>query len=166
MHKVNAEETAKLSWIWLAFLVLVLDQLSKYAILNTLSFHEGIKILPFLNFYLDFNRGAAFSFLQDTPIVAYWLFSGVAVLLSIGIIVWMYRLPKTNHWLSAAFALVLGGALGNLMDRLRFGYVVDFVDFHLGGWHFAVFNIADVAISLGAAMIIAEIFWLQKKRQR
>lgn len=164
MREVPNEETAKLSWIWLALVVVICDQASKWLVLKTLAFHVPYRVLPVLNWFLDYNQGAAFSFLHSTPKTAYWLLSGIAIALSTGLIIWMYRLPKTNHWLSAALAFILGGALGNLIDRLRFGHVVDFISFHLGGWYFAIFNIADVAITCGAIMLLLEIFWLHKRR--
>lgn len=159
------EESAKLSWIWLALVVLIVDQLTKYWVLTTFQLHQVKKILPILNIYLDYNRGAAFSFLTESPTVAFWLFSSVAIVMSTVLLVWMYRLPKTNTWLSVALSMILGGALGNLLDRLRFGYVVDFINFHLGVWHFAIFNVADIAITLGAAMVIWHMFRLSKKGQ-
>lgn len=163
-HVSHPNESAKLSWIWLALLVLILDQVTKYLVLTHLSYHEVYYVLPVLNLFLDYNQGAAFSFLHSTPTIAYWAFSLIAVVISGGLVVWMYRLPKTNHWLSAALSLILGGALGNLIDRLRFGHVVDFISFHLGGWYFAVFNVADIAISVGAAMLALEIIWFSNKR--
>jgi len=163
---VVPEERAKMSWIWLALFVVIVDQGTKYLVMANYSFHEVKPLLPILNIYLDYNRGAAFSFLQSMPHTAYWLFSAVAIIISGGLILWMYRLPKNYHWLSAALALILGGALGNLIDRLRFGYVVDFINFHLFNWHFAIFNFADVAISVGAAMLVLEIIWFSKRRFR
>lgn len=157
------EEHAKLSWIWLAFIVLVLDQITKYWVMNNFQFQEVRRILPVLNFTMVYNRGASFSFMQSMPTTAFWLFSTVAIVLCTGLILWMYRLPKTNTWLSISLALILGGALGNLLDRLRYGFVIDFISFHYQQWYFAVFNLADVAICTGAAMVVANIYWSTNK---
>lgn len=161
-----SQEHAKLSWIWLSLVVLVLDQLTKYLVLGHFELHVPHPVLPVLNLYLTYNRGAAFSFLSEHPIMAYWGLSVITIVLSAGLLVWMYRLPKKSTWLSVSFALILGGALGNLLDRLRFGFVVDFISFHLGSWYFAIFNVADIAICIGAAMIAGHIFWLSSKEKK
>lgn len=155
-------EMSKFRWIWVAILVLLIDQVSKHYITLNWRYHELKEVLPFLNIYLDYNRGAAFSFLTELPNLAFWLFSSVAVIMSIVLTVWMYRLERQYIWLSVSLAFILGGAIGNLIDRIRFGHVIDFISFHVGTWHFAIFNIADVAISCGAAMLAVEILWRSK----
>lgn len=162
MPEAKNVEIAKFRWMWLALIVLLVDQVSKHYITLNWRYHELKEILPFLNIYLDHNRGAAFSFLTEMPQLAFWLFSSVALIISAILSVWMYRLERQFIWLSVSLALILGGAIGNLIDRLRFGHVVDFISFHIGSWHFAIFNIADAAICCGAGMLAIEIFWRSK----
>lgn len=140
-------------------LVVLLDQVSKYAVLRHIAYEHSVTVLPFLNFTLRFNTGAAFSFLGQASGWQIYLLSGISIVVSVGLIVWLYCL-KSSDWLMALpLSLILGGALGNLIDRVRFGYVVDFIDFHLGAWHFATFNIADAAVSVGAAGLILGLLY-------
>jgi signal peptidase II len=138
----------------LAAFVIAADQASKLAVTRSLNYGEPVPLLPSLNFTLMHNTGAAFSMLGDAAGWQRWLFAGLAVLASAFIIASFQRIEPTQRWLRTALALILGGALGNLWDRLRFGYVVDFIDFYVGTWHFAAFNVADSAITVGAIMLI------------
>lgn len=104
------------------------------------------------------NMGASFSFLSQKPVLAFWLFSGIALLMSVVIVVWLYRLPVGNGKNACALSLVLGGALGNVIDRFVHGYVIDFLDFYYQDWHFPAFNIADSAISIGAVILLLGAF--------
>ncbi|MBI4696284.1 MAG: lipoprotein signal peptidase [Gammaproteobacteria bacterium] len=144
----------------LAAFVIAADQASKLAVTRNLSYGEPVPLLPSLNFTLMHNTGAAFSMLGNAAGWQRWLFAGLAVLASVFIIASFQRIEPTQRWLRTALALVLGGALGNLWDRLRFGYVVDFIDFYVGTWHFAAFNIADSAITVGAIMLIVHSLFL------
>jgi len=119
--------------------------------------------LPFLNFTLIFNKGAAFSFLSNHGSLASWLFSTIAILVSVIIILLLRKMSVTQRWLACAYALLLGGALGNAIDRFTIGHVVDFIDVHFGSWHFATFNVADAAISIGAVMWVIDTFFLQRR---
>lgn len=143
-------------WIWygLALLVLVADQISKHFVLKKLIFATPVKALPFLNWMLTFNRGAAFSFLGQAGGWQIVFFSSLALIVSIVIAIWLWRLPETASLTACALGLILGGALGNLVDRIQFGYVVDFIDFHIQGWHFATFNVADGAITIGVVLLL------------
>jgi signal peptidase II len=114
--------------------------------------------LPFFNLTLAFNTGAAYSFLHNASGWQNSLLTSLAVIVSACIVYWLSQLSARAYWAVIALTLVLGGALGNAWDRLLYGHVVDFLDFHLGGWHFAIFNIADSAICVGAFMLIVE--WL------
>lgn len=143
-----------LSWCWLSLLVIILDQASKYAIAHHLTLYQSKPILPFFNLTLLHNTGAAFSFLSQQPSLALWVFSAIAILMSIALVIWLYRLPTNQAWSASALALVLGGALGNVIDRLLRSYVIDFLDFYYQHWHFAAFNLADAAITIGAAMLL------------
>jgi len=152
---------------WLLPLVLVLDQLSKLLAERALLPGMPVELLPFLNLTLAYNTGAAFSFLHSAGGWQNLFFIAIAVVMSIALLVILARTAREEVQLAVALWLVLGGALGNLVDRVRIEKVVDFVDFHVGSWHFATFNIADAAITIGAALLILDTFgWrLLKPRQ-
>jgi len=153
-------------WLWLSGLVLVLDQLTKRWADAQLVLHQPKALTPFLSLALAYNRGAAFSLLSDQGGWQRWLFVALAAAASLGILIWILRLGRRDHLIAAALALILGGALGNLTDRLLLGYVVDFIDFQfrsLGGWpgftpdgHWPAFNLADSAIDLGAVLLVID----------
>jgi signal peptidase II len=144
-------------WLGLAASVIVLDQLSKAAINSHFVFGESVAMTSFFNLVLAHNTGAAFSFLSDAGGMQRWLFSAIAVVASVWI-VWLLHRHQTQKLFSLALAFILGGALGNLIDRIAYGYVVDFLDFHWSGYHFAAFNLADSAITCGAALLIWDSF--------
>lgn len=133
--------------------VILLDQLSKAVITHHFVYGESLAVTSFFNLVLAHNTGAAFSFLHDSGGMQRWLFSVIAVVASVWII-WLLRKHQAEKLFSFALAFILGGALGNLIDRLAYGYVVDFLDFHWAGYHFAAFNLADSAITCGAALLI------------
>ena len=144
-------------WLGLAALVIVLDQLSKAAINSHFVFGESVAVTSFFNLVLAHNTGAAFSFLSDAGGAQRWLFSAIAIVASVWI-VWLLRKHQEQKLFSFALAFILGGAMGNLIDRIAYGYVVDFLDFHWSGYHFAAFNLADSAITCGAALLIWDSF--------
>jgi signal peptidase II len=144
-------------WFFAAALVVAADRLTKWAALASLRPGEALEVTGFFNLVLVFNRGAAFSFLANQPGWQTPFFVAVALLAS-GIVSWMLWRDPARRLLCSGLALVLGGALGNLWDRLAYGHVVDFLDFHAMGWHWPAFNVADSAISVGAAVLIAESF--------
>lgn len=144
-------------WFLAAAAVVVADRLSKWAALAGLRPGESVEMTGFFNLVLVFNRGAAFSFLADAPGWQAPLFIAVALVAS-GIVSWMLWCNPGKRLLCAGLALILGGALGNLWDRVAYGHVVDFLDFHAMGWHWPAFNVADSAISVGAGILIAESF--------
>lgn len=144
----------QLRWLWLAAVVLVLDQLTKLWASSSLSLYQSIEVLPFFNITLAHNTGAAFSFLAGAGGWQRWFFTLIAVVVSAAIVIWLRRLPAQERLEACALALVLGGAVGNVVDRVLYGHVVDFLDVHYGGWHWPAFNIADSAISVGAALLI------------
>ncbi|HQR03162.1 MAG TPA: signal peptidase II [Rhodocyclaceae bacterium] len=141
----------------LATLVLAADQASKAAILALFSPGEGRGLASFLDLVLVYNRGAAFSFLASSGGWQRWLFTVLALAVSVWIAAALRR-PELPRLEAGALSLVMGGALGNVVDRLRFGAVVDFIDFHFAGWHFPAFNVADSAISLGVALLVLHQF--------
>ena len=143
-----------LKWLWLSLLVIILDQFSKYVVSDFLRLYESVAVLPFFSITLLHNPGAAFSFLASAGGWQRWLFTGIAVVVSVAIIVWIKRLPATEKWQAAALSLILGGALGNVIDRLHLGYVVDFLDVYYQKWHWPPFNVADSAITVGVAILL------------
>jgi signal peptidase II len=153
-----------LKWLWLSLLALVLDQASKLLIDGTMQLYQSIPLLPSFNLTYVHNTGAAFSFLSTAGGWQRWLFAGLALVISIGITVWLTRLQKHETVLAAALSLILGGAVGNLIDRLIYGYVIDFLDVYYGAWHWPAFNIADAAITLGVMLMLAESFGLGRSK--
>ncbi len=140
-------------WLGVAAVVILLDQLSKAAINSHFVFNESLAVTPFFNLVLAHNTGAAFSFLNDAGGIQRWLFSFIAIAASVWI-VWLLRQHPSQKLFCFALSFILGGALGNLIDRIAYGYVVDFLDFYWKHYHFAAFNLADSAITCGAALLI------------
>jgi signal peptidase II len=147
-----------LRWLWLTLICLVIDQVTKQWVAGTFQYREILPVLPFFNITYVHNPGAAFSFLADQGGWQRWLFTAIASIASIVFLVWMAKTPKQQRLLSIAFALILSGAVGNLIDRAMYGYVIDFLDFYWGNAHFAAFNVADSVIFIGAALMIIESF--------
>ena len=144
-------------WLWLALVVVALDQLAKLAILDGLPYGgPGINVLPFFNIVHVYNTGAAFSFLADQPGWQRWFFALFALGVSAAMAVGLRRQAANQLWLNLAFVLVIGGAIGNLIDRLAYGHVVDFLLFYGYGYFFPAFNLADCAITVGAVMIVRD----------
>ncbi len=145
------------SWLWLAATLIGFDQVSKWLVLSTLQPGESRYVAPFFNWVLTFNPGAAFSFLAEAGGWQRWFFT----VLALGISAWIVHLLRQNSSefrLSLAFTLILGGALGNVIDRIRFGAVVDFIQWHLAGYYWPAFNIADSAITVGALFLAWDQF--------
>ncbi len=142
-------------WLGIAALVIVLDQVTKLWITSHFVFGEKLPVLGVFDLVLAHNTGAAFSFLHDAGGFQRWLFSGIAIVASAWI-VWLLRSHATQMLFALALSLILGGALGNLIDRVAYGYVVDFLAFHWGEHYFPAFNVADSAITIGAALLILD----------
>lgn len=155
-----------LRWLWLALVVIVLDLATKYAASYWLNYAQPVEVLPFFNLTLLHNTGAAFSFLAGHPGWQRWVFASVAVAASVFLTIWLSRLKADEKLLAFALPLIIGGALGNLYDRLVHGYVVDFLSFHLAGWYYPAFNIADIGITLGAAGMIWESLFAERRRKQ
>ncbi|HCU0178790.1 TPA: signal peptidase II [Enterobacter hormaechei] len=147
-----------LRWLWLVVVVLVIDLGSKFLILQNFALGDTVPLFPSLNLHYARNYGAAFSFLADSGGWQRWFFAGIAMGICVVLAVLMYRSKATQKLNNIAYALIIGGALGNLFDRLWHGFVVDMIDFYVGDWHFATFNLADSAICVGAALIVLEGF--------
>ncbi|WP_409523606.1 signal peptidase II [Nitrincola sp. MINF-07-Sa-05] len=154
-----------LRWLWLTLLVVVLDLVSKYAAVEHLVYAQSVPILPFFDLTLLYNYGAAFSFLAGAGGWQRWFFTLIAVAVSIALLVWLRTTPARQWWVGCALALILGGALGNLYDRIVHGYVVDFISVHYGGWYFPAFNIADSAITVGAVLLIGDMLLSGRAKQ-
>ena len=142
-------------WLGLAFVVIILDQLTKTLILQHFQLGDTRYVTPFFNVVRVHNTGAAFSFLAGASGWQRWFFVVLGFVAS-GFIVWMLRSHPTQRLFCFAVTMIMGGALGNVLDRLLHGYVVDFLQFHAGGWYFPSFNLADSAITLGAVLLIAD----------
>jgi signal peptidase II len=148
-------ERHALPWLWLSALLIAADQASKWYFLGVLEYAQPVPVIDgFWNWKLVHNHGAAFSFLADASGWQRWFFSALAVGISVLLVHWLRRLPR-DHWREALpYALIIAGALGNLVDRVRFGYVVDFVHWYWRDFHWPVFNVADSAIVVGAVMLV------------
>ncbi|QEA38834.1 lipoprotein signal peptidase [Pistricoccus aurantiacus] len=145
-----------LRWLWLSALVILLDLGTKALAVSWLDYARPVEVLPVFDLTLLHNTGAAFSFLADHGGWQRWLFAAIAVGASIGLTVWLSRLKAGETMLAVSLAAIIGGALGNLFDRLVHGYVIDFLSFHWQSYYFPAFNLADTAITLGAIGLIIE----------
>ena len=155
MANESMPRAGALAWLWLSVLVIALDQLIKFVVVGALQPYEPHPVIPgILNWTLSFNTGAAFSFLADQQGWQRWFFTLLAIVVSTVLATWLRHTPR-NDWRTALpLALVIGGALGNLIDRVRLGHVIDFIQVYLGSWPFPSFNVADSAISVGAALLV------------
>ena len=150
-------------WLWLSAAAISLDQFTKLLVVRHMQRFEVVPLLPHLNFSYMQNTGAAFSMFNTAPAA---MFIGLCAVVSVAILIWMRRHPHDQRLVAASFALILGGALGNATDRAMRGSVVDFVDFYVGSWHFAAFNLADSAITLGAALLILDMLLESRRKNK
>jgi len=156
-------------WRWLPVTlgVIVLDQFTKELILNNLVPYESIPVLPVLNITLMYNTGAAFSFLADAAGWQRWFFAALALGVCTGIVVWLRKLQaRSQGLLACSLALVLGGALGNVIDRIKLGHVIDFIHVHWNAAYFPAFNVADSSITVGAALFLLDAFLEGRRKKR
>ena len=144
-----------LLWVGIAALVVLIDQFSKLLIVGSFQYGESVPITGFFNLVRVHNLGAAFSFLANAGGWQRWFFTGLG-LVAAAVMVWMLRSHAGQRLFCAAISLILGGAIGNVIDRLLHGHVIDFLDFYWGRWHFPAFNVADCAITLGAGLLILD----------
>ncbi len=147
-----------LKWLWLSGLVVVLDQASKLFMASWLSLYETVPVIPFFNLTMAHNTGAAFSFLAQAGGWQRWFFVVLTFVITVGLIVWLKRLQTDAKLEAISISMILGGAIGNVIDRLFYGYVIDFLDVYYGTYHWPAFNIADSAIVIGAALLIIDSF--------
>jgi signal peptidase II len=158
------DKTSIWPWLGLALIICIADQFTKTLILGYYKLGDSTYVLNFFNIVRAHNTGAAFSFLQNAGGWQRWLFTGIGLVATV-FIIWMLRSHAGQKLFAFALACILGGAVGNVVDRLMHGYVVDFLDFHWSGWHFPAFNIADSAITIGAAcLILDEILRVRRGR--
>ncbi len=148
-----------LRWLWLAVVVLVLDLGSKLLVMNHFQLGESMPLIPFFNLTYAHNPGAAFSFLADKSGWQRWFFAAIALVIVVALLVIMYRSDGKQQKLNnIAFAMIIGGALGNFFDRMVHGFVIDFIDFYVKDWHYPIFNLADSFICVGAVLVVLEGF--------
>ena len=147
------------SWAWLLLtaVVISLDLYTKQLASDALVLYRPHEVFSWLNMTLAHNYGAAFSFLSSAGGWQRWFFIVLASTVSVVLLVWLVRLPRREWLTGLGLALILGGAIGNLVDRIRLGYVVDFIDFHIGGWHYPAFNVADSAITCGVILLLLDV---------
>jgi signal peptidase II len=145
-----------LRWLWLTILVVVIDQISKFVLIERLPPFQPVAVLPSLNFLLTYNTGVSFSFLQLPGGWQRWPLAIFAIVIVAVLFAWLMRMPRDRGLLGAAVAIILGGAVGNLIDRIVNGQVTDFIQVYYGTWSFAIFNLADAAITIGVAMILLD----------
>ena len=155
---IEGKTGSKLKWLWLAALVLVLDLGTKALATAMLTYADPVPVLPSFNLTLLHNTGAAFSFLANADGWQRWFFVVLALMVSTVLIGWLRKLKAHETWTAIAIVLILGGALGNVYDRVVHGYVVDFLHFYWQDWHFPAFNLADTGITIGAGMMILDLF--------
>ncbi len=154
-NKKVALTSSGLCWLWVAVIILVLDYTTKYAAKKYLMVYSPLAVMPGFNLSLSFNRGAAFSFLTNQAGWQVWFLGIVSSVVSVGILVWLSRVSRREAWTSIALCLVIGGALGNLLDRVLQGKVTDFIQLYVSHFYWPSFNVADSAICIGAVML----FW-------
>lgn len=162
----NTSSSTAIKTVWLAILVIVFDQLTKMWAVDTLVFGEPVAVMPYLNWTLVYNYGAAFSFLADMGGWQRWFFAGLALVVSTILLFWLAKIPSKFTAEVWGINLVLGGAIGNVIDRFLEGRVTDFVDFYIGTWHYATFNVADVAITIGAGLLILSEFVVKPRQKK
>ena len=155
---MQSNTSGKLHWLLLSAVVFVLDQLVKWWVIQKFALYQQLPVLPFFSLTLAYNTGAAFSFLGDASGWQRWFLSGIAVIVSVMLIGWLKQLRSGENWQACSLSLIRGGALGNLIDRLLHGHVTDFLLFYYKNWYFPAFNLADTAITVGAAILILDMF--------
>jgi signal peptidase II len=154
-------------WLWISALVVALDQFSKAWISRHFGLDQSIALLPVLSLTFRANSGAAFSMLADASGWQRWLFSGIALVVSLAILAYLHRMDaRRQRLLIVGLCLILGGAVGNLIDRLRLGQVIDFIVVHWKGAYFPAFNVADSAITVGAILMLIDALILERSRSR
>ncbi len=143
-----------LRYVWISLLIIVADQVTKWIADSQLGYHQSVHVIPYLEWFLSYNEGAAFSFLADAGGWQRWFLTTISIVTSIALLFWIKTMKADEKIPAIALCLILGGAIGNMIDRILFGYVIDFIQVWLGSYPFPAFNIADSAISVGAFILI------------
>ena len=146
-------------WLWVTGIVIILDRVTKWTAEFYLIPYTSFPVLKGFNLTLSFNKGAAFSFLDKAPGWQVWFFGGIAIVVSIAIFIWLWRISSREKLLAIALTLILGGALGNLWDRISYGHVIDFIELYVSHFYWPAFNIADSAICVGAVLLLIHTFF-------
>lgn len=156
-----------LRWLALSLLVIVADQISKKFAVDIIPLHHSIEMLPFFNWTLMYNEGAAFSFLSDQGGWQRWFFIILSCVVTTALTIWMARLQRDERSIAISLSLIIGGAIGNLIDRIHLGHVVDFIHLHYQQYFWPAFNVADSAITVGVTiMIVDSLFYAQKREDQ
>ncbi|MFU8895708.1 MAG: signal peptidase II [Gammaproteobacteria bacterium] len=170
MNEATSEQDSRgsaLPWLWLSVFIAAADQAAKAFIVLNFELYERVQLLPMFGITRLHNPGAAFSFLASAGGWQRWFFITIAVVVTLLVCVWLRRLPRRGQgWLAASLALIVGGAVGNVLDRVFRGYVVDFLSLHWEGWFFPAFNVADAAITVGAVILLAESFFDGRRKKK
>ena len=154
-----------LRYLWISVLVIVADQLTKWIANTQLEYHQAVPVLPYFEWFLSYNTGAAFSFLADQGGWQRWFFTVLAIAVSVVLVIWIHRLDRQDRVTAISLSLILGGAIGNVIDRILLGHVIDFIQVWLGSYPWPAFNIADSAIFVGAVvLVVSGIFAPQHDR--
>ena len=152
------KRTHPAAWLWLSLAVIGLDQVTKFLVTRFFDLYERVEVLPVLDFTLLHNRGAAFSMLANASGWQRPFFIVLGLAVSAMLVAWIWRTPRGDKLLPVALALILGGAIGNVIDRVAYGYVIDFIHAHWGAAYFPAFNVADSAITIGAGLLLVDAF--------
>ena len=155
----------KIVYFSIAIVTIVIDQITKWIASSNLEMHDPVAVMPSFNFTLMHNYGAAFSFLSNAGGWQRWFFTIVAAVISVVLVVWITRLKSNEKWLGIGLSLVLGGAIGNLIDRVSYGYVVDFIQWYYDRFYWPAFNIADSAIFVGTAILLLSTFFTKDEQE-
>jgi signal peptidase II len=155
MSMAMVKNASMLKYLWITVLVIIADQLTKWLANTQLEYHQAVTVLPYFEWFLSYNPGAAFSFLADSGGWQRWFFTALAIIISIVLLVWIKKLNDHERLTAIALSFILGGAIGNLIDRVLYGYVIDFIQVWLGSYPWPAFNIADSSIFVGAVTLLA-----------
>lgn len=153
-------------WLLVSVFVLVLDAVSKWWVVNNLAWGDVKRVTPFLNIRLALNKGAAFGFLDSSSGWQIYLLAILAIAVAVLMLIWFWRAKHPSHWMLVALCLIIGGAIGNAIDRIANGVVVDFIDFHVRSWHYATFNVADIAITIGVICLLIDWMFIDTTKLR